>query len=90
MTTTFVMNIGRETLVTALLVAGPIMLVGFCVGLFLSLIQAIMQLQEATISFVPKMIAMGATLFLSGHWMLNHLMAYAKGLLGGFGNIVGG
>ena len=84
MTTSFIIHLGRETIFTALMVAGPIIIVGFAVGLLLSLFQAVMQLQEMTIAFVPKLLAMGASLLIFGNWMLTKLMIYAHGILGGF------
>lgn len=88
MTAEFVVSIGRETVTTALLVVGPIMLVGFVVGMAVSFIQAIMQIHEMTLAFVPKLFAIGMSIIVFGHWMLQQLMGYTEKLLGGFPNMI--
>lgn len=88
MTTQFIVQLGRDTVMTALWVVGPILLVGFAVGLAISIVQAIMQLHEMTLAAVPKLFAIGAAIIIFGHWMLQHLMAYATKLLGGFPNMI--
>ncbi len=82
------MEIGRDTLIASLWVVGPIMGVGFVVGLLVSLLQAVMQLQEMTLALVPKLFAIGLALILFGHWMLAHLMSYTERYLGGFSNLI--
>jgi len=58
------LSFAREALVLALLIASPVMLVGLVVGVIISLIQALTQIQEMTLTFVPKIIAIFATIFL--------------------------
>ncbi|MBW4090265.1 MAG: flagellar biosynthesis protein FliQ [Proteobacteria bacterium] len=65
-------------LLLALKLAGPLLGVSLVVGLVISLIQAITQINEATLSFVPKVAAMAATLVLLGPFMLGALEAYAR------------
>lgn len=77
-----VVDIGRETIWTALLVVGPIMMVGFVVGMAVSLVQAIMQIHEMTLAFVPKLFAIGLSIIIFGNWMLQQLMAYSQKVLG--------
>lgn len=89
MTTDFVVAIGRDSIITALKVVGPIMMVGFVVGMVVSFIQAIMQIQEMTISFVPRLLAIGGSMIIFGHWMLGHLMTYTTHLLGNFPSLLG-
>lgn len=89
MTTQFVVHLGRETVIVALLVTGPILIVGFVVGIGMSLIQAIMQLHEMTLAAVPKLFAIGATLVVFSHWMLDHMMTYTTKILGGFYQMIG-
>lgn len=88
MTTELVMQLVRETVITALTVVGPIMLVGFVVGMTVSFVQAVMQIQEMTLAFVPKLFAIGCALILFGGWMLEKLSGYTVGVLGGFFKIV--
>lgn len=89
MTTEFVISLGKDTLTAGLWIVGPILLVGFVVGMIVSVVQSIMQLHEMTLATVPKLFAIGASLILFGNWMLNHLIQYSKGLLGGFPNMIG-
>ncbi|MBI4239304.1 MAG: flagellar biosynthetic protein FliQ [Deltaproteobacteria bacterium] len=88
MTTQFVVDLARETIFTALWVVGPLMAVGFVVGMIVSVVQAVMQLQEVTLGFVPKIVALGAALIAFAHWMLDQLMRYTQLLLGGFDRLL--
>lgn len=88
MTTQFVVDLARETIMTTLWVVGPLMAVGFVVGMIVSVIQAVMQLQEVTLGFVPKIVALGAALIAFAHWMLDQLMRYTQLLLGGFDRLL--
>ena len=63
-------NILRETMLVVLKLAGPPLLAALCVGLVISLLQAVTQINEATLAFVPKVIAVGAVLALLGPFML--------------------
>jgi len=76
------MDLGREALLMVLIVAGPVLLIGLAVGLVISLFQAVTQLQEQTLTFVPKIIAMalGALLFIP--WIANRLLEYTQDMLG--------
>ena len=89
MTVNFVMDLARQSLTTTLTVVAPVMIVGFVVGIIVGLVQAIMQLQEMTITFVPKILAIGATLLIMGAWMIKQLMTYSINLLGHFPEILG-
>lgn len=88
MTASFIIHLGRDSIYTAFLVVGPIMLAGFVVGMVVSFIQAIMQIQEMTLAFVPKLLAIGIVIIVAGHWMLNHLTQYTIRLLGGFPSLI--
>lgn len=89
MTPATVMELGRETLMTCLFIVGPIMAVGFLIGLVISFVQAVMQMQEMTLAFVPKILAMGGALLFFGGWMLEQLMLYTTKILH-FSNIISG
>ena len=67
----------RETLVLALLVSAPMLLVGLAVGIFVSLLQAVTQIQEQTLTFIPKIAAMAASAVFFMPWMSHRLMEYA-------------
>ena len=71
-------DLGREAILTALTVGAPVLLVGVVVGLLIGLIQALTQIQDQTLSFVPKIIAMVATLAFCLPWLLQRLMDYSE------------
>lgn len=75
-----IIQLGRDTLQTALIVVTPALLVGMMVGLAVSLFQTVTALQEQTLSIVPKMIAVVTTLLLLMPWILGSLRAFARGL----------
>lgn len=77
------LDIGREALLTALIVAGPILFTGVLVGLLISLIQTITQVQDQTFSIVPKIVAMiGAAIFFVP-WLANRLVEYTQSMFAG-------
>lgn len=69
-----IMTIVKKALVTGLMVAGPILIISLVVGLIISIFQATTQIQEQTLTFVPKLIAIILVLVLGGPWMLNKLV----------------
>ena len=74
-------DLGREALFIATLVAAPILGAGMIVGLLIGLMQALTQIQEQTIAFVPKLLAMAIALALSLPWVLSQLLGYAERLI---------
>ena len=72
--------LAREAMTTALVVGGPILGVGLVVGLLVSIFQAMTQIQEQTLTFIPKVVATGLILLLLGSWMLNILTSYTTNL----------
>jgi flagellar biosynthetic protein FliQ len=82
MTDGVVVALGREALWTVLLVSAPVLGLGLLVGLCISLFQATTQIQEQTLTFVPKIIAALIAIMLTGPWMLQKLTQYAANLLG--------
>ena len=64
-------NMGQNTLYTVLILSGPVLLTALLVGSLVSLFQAVTQIQEITLVFVPKIIAVFLVLALTGGWMLN-------------------
>jgi len=73
-----VLTIGQEALMTLLIVSAPLLGVVLLVGLLVSLFQAITQIHEATLSFVPKLVAAMAVFAWAGPWMLNVLVEYIR------------
>ena len=85
-----VINVSMQALQLAFMVALPLLLVALVVGLAVSVFQAVTQIQEQTLSFIPKIIAMGVTLVVGGPWMLNQLVTYTERLYGSIPTLVGG
>lgn len=81
MTPDVVLSLGREAASIALLVAGPLLGAGLAVGVAVSVFQAVTQIQEASLSFIPKVAAMVLVAALLGHWMLGQLVGYTVRLL---------
>lgn len=75
------LSLMREMLTTAAYVAGPIIVVGMVVGLLVSVFQVVTQIQEMSLTFVPKIIAIFFLLLLLGGWMLGLLMRFATELI---------
>ena len=73
-----VLDILREAFIRILVISGPALLIGMLVGLVISIFQATTQIQEQTLSFVPKLIAIFLTLILAGNFMLNLLLNFTK------------
>ncbi|MDO9237558.1 MAG: flagellar biosynthesis protein FliQ [Aquabacterium sp.] len=84
-----VLTICRDGLLTLLTVCGPIVLVVLAVGLIVSIFQAATQIHEATLSFVPKLLAAFATLAVAGPWMLSVLVDYIQQVLMSIPSVVG-
>ncbi|MDA8210942.1 MAG: flagellar biosynthesis protein FliQ [Clostridia bacterium] len=83
MTQDFVVYLAREALFTVLLVSAPVLGLSLLVGLIVSIFQATTQIQEATLAFVPKIVAVLVAIVFFGPWMLNILLAYLANILGG-------
>ena len=87
MTGAEVLEIGRDTIITLVLAAGPLMLVGLLVGVVISLLQALTQIQEMTLVFVPKILAIFITLLIvlpfMGDVLAGHMARIAARIVGG-------
>jgi flagellar biosynthetic protein FliQ len=76
-----VLAVGQQGLTLLLMVAAPVLLVVLAVGLVVSIFQAATQINEATLSFVPKVVAAVAVLGVAGPWMLTTLVEYIRNTL---------
>lgn len=76
----WVLDIGRNSLEAMLMVGGPLLLVALLVGLAVSIFQALTQINEATLTFIPKILAIGGTILIMGPWMLRILTAFTTDL----------
>ena len=84
-----VMNIGRQAVEITILVSAPVLLVSLVVGLLISIFQAATSLNETTLSFVPKLIAMFLTLIVAGPWMLQMMTDYIQRLFSSIPSLIG-
>lgn len=78
----------KDAISTGLLVAAPILIVSIIVGLLISIFQATTQIQEQTLTFVPKLLAVAAVGLLTGSWMLHTLVSFTERIFNLIGNIV--
>ena len=74
-------QLGREAVWTALLIGSPVLLAGMAVGLLIGLLQALTQIQEQTISFVPKIVVMVLALSLTLPWVIALMVQYSSELI---------
>ncbi len=89
MTPESVMTQGRLAMETLLMVAGPLLLVALAIGLVVSIFQAATQINEATLSFIPKLVGIMLAIVLGGPWMLTVLLDYMRRTLTGIPGLVG-
>ncbi len=83
------MSLGHEAIKVALLIAAPLMLVALFTGLLVSIFQASTQINEMTLSFIPKILAIVATGIALGPWMLNLFLDYTRTLFGSLPYLIG-
>ena len=88
MTTDLIMGIAAETMKVTLLVSAPVLLVGLVVGLMISIFQAVTQVQEMTLAFVPKIIAVMLALLFAAPWMLDTLVSFTHNLFSNIPNYI--
>lgn len=90
MNTNAVLDIGLDALVLAGKLAAPVLITALVVGFAISLIQSITQIQEVTLSFVPKAVAVAVALLVGGHWMISELVGFTQGLFERIPSLLGG
>ena len=89
MTPETVMTIGTRALEITLMLAAPMLLCALIVGLLVGVFQAATQINEMTLSFIPKLLAMAATLAIAGPWMLKVIVSYTRELFESIPMLVG-
>jgi flagellar biosynthetic protein FliQ len=89
MTSQSVLAIGQQALEMMLLISAPMLLTALAVGLLVSVLQAATQINEATLSFIPKLVAMFLVLVVTGPWMLSTFVDYMQRLLSGIPGAIG-
>ncbi|MBU1237158.1 MAG: flagellar biosynthesis protein FliQ [Gammaproteobacteria bacterium] len=89
MTPTTVVELGRQALEVALMVSAPLFIAALATGLIVSIFQAATQINEATLSFVPKLIAIFLAMILAGPWMLTVMTTYIRQLYESIPSMIG-
>ena len=77
MTPEFALEVGKNALIMVLILAAPVLLLGLAVGVVISILQSVTQIQEMTLTFVPKLLATVIAMIFFGPWMLRLLMSYS-------------
>ena len=80
MTDSTVIQLALQTMLVALKLSAPILVTSLVIGFTISLFQSMTQIQEFTLSFVPKAIAVGVALLFAGHWMMTTLVSFTQQL----------
>ena len=75
-----VVDLARQALWMTMIISGPLLAVGLIVGLVVGIFQAATSINEQTLSFIPKILAVGLTMSLTGGWMINTMVDYTKGI----------
>jgi flagellar biosynthetic protein FliQ len=89
MTPELIMTIGQRALEVTLLLAAPVLLTVLAIGLLVGVFQAATQINEMTLSFIPKLLGMAATLVITGPWMLKLIVGYTRELFESIPGLIG-
>lgn len=84
-----VISIAERGIYTVLMVSGPLLILALVIGLIISIFQATTQIQEQTLAFVPKIVAVLLGLVFFGPWMLSHMLSYATEIFSNLTRFVG-
>lgn len=84
MTIETITDITSQTLYTIIITSAPLLLISLCVGLIISIFQTVTSIQEQTLTFVPKIIAVFLGMMIVGHWMLNNMITFMTNLWSDF------
>jgi flagellar biosynthetic protein FliQ len=88
MTESYVLSLAQNSVTVMLVLAAPVLLVSLLVGSLISLVQAATQINEVTMTFVPKIIAIGLVLAFLGSWMLQQLLVFTTSLFNSLPNFI--
>jgi flagellar biosynthetic protein FliQ len=89
MTPESVISLGRHAMEVMLMVSAPLLVVALGIGLIVSIFQAATQINEATLSFIPKLVGIFVTLVIAGPWMLTIMLDYMREMFSNIPNMVG-
>ena len=84
-----VILVAEQGVLTVLMVAGPLLVIALSVGLIISILQAMTQIQEQTLSFIPKIIAVLLGIIIFGPWMLEHMVHFASSIFSNLTQFIG-
>ena len=84
-----VINLAMQAMQVAFKIAMPLLLVGLVIGLVISVFQAVTQIQEQTLSFIPKILAVAVVMVVGGPWMLDQLLNYTEQLWAAIPRLIG-
>jgi flagellar biosynthesis protein FliQ len=80
MTDSMVLQIGLQAMIAAAKLGAPILLTALAVGLVVGLLQSVTQVQEVTLTFVPKFVAVGFVILIAGSWMLTEIVTFSQSM----------
>jgi flagellar biosynthetic protein FliQ len=83
-----IIDMAREALLTVINVSGPLLLLALTIGLLVSIFQTVTSIQEPTLAFVPKILAVFLGLVIFGPWMLNKMLTFITNLYTSFGSYI--
>mgnify|MGYP000873764343 FL=1 len=89
MTSESVITLAEQGIYTILIVSGPLLLIALVVGLIISIFQATTQIQEQTLAFIPKIVAVLVGMIVFGPWMVSHMAQYAENIFSNLTRFVG-
>ena len=89
MTPEYIISLSQETMLLALYVSGPVLLVTLVVGLLVSIFQAVTQIHEMTLTFIPKILAVGALMLLLLPWMMQRMVEFTVQLISSIPSVIG-
>ena len=84
------MNVVLQAMQVAMMIGLPVLLVALVLGLAISIFQAVTQIQEQTLAFIPKIIGVGVVLLVAGPWMMNQVLSWTEQLYTAIPSLVGG
>ena len=89
MTPDSIIIIGQQALVVTAMLAAPLLLSALAAGLVIGMFQAATQINEMTLSFIPKLLVLAAALYVGGGWMLKVIVGYTESLIKGIPSLIG-
>jgi flagellar biosynthetic protein FliQ len=89
MTPEMVMDLAHKTLLTTSMIAAPLLLIALIAGLVIGMLQAATQINESTLSFIPKLLLLVLTLFAAGPWILRVMIEFTRDLYASIPTVVG-